>query len=127
MESIGAVLEKFATTCTGEVALLLGETMLTVWAKTIEDVSRNTAGMILHVNADTKSLQLRFVARELAFCEGSDRHLPGTTTHDFSACCLRSECATLIGLTLTSHLLSLKKNLEEYVLKFPETEPATVL
>jgi hypothetical protein len=127
MESIGAVLEKFATTCTGEVALLLGDTMLTVWAKTIEDASRNTTGMILRVNADTKSLQLKFVARELGFCEGSDRHPPGTTTKYCSACYLRSECATLIGLTLTSHLLSLKKNLEEYVLKFPEMEPAAIL
>jgi hypothetical protein len=54
MESIAAVLEKFATTWTGELLLLpLGDTKLTVCAKTTVDASRNTTGMILRLNDDT--------------------------------------------------------------------------
>ena len=55
IESIGAVLEKFATTCTGEVVLLLGDTILRVWAKTVVDASRNTIGMILRIDDDTRA------------------------------------------------------------------------
>jgi hypothetical protein len=56
IESIGAVVEKFATTWTGELTLLaLGETMVTFCAKAMAAAKRNTKSVKMYENLRMKN------------------------------------------------------------------------